>query len=183
MTGCVAGADTRRMRNAASVLLLLAVAGCAGRTPLVAEYTPERRYQLDPGVWLRNGSIKPSEGAAGHVSDLEEGRIVEIIPGGHDILRFDRKDEAVHLRAWVEVDGGRLVSAWMWAREWGGETKWFVGSAGTGTLRVDDRGEDEIEGTMDLSFQGRAESPRGGISGPYVFRLSGDFTAKTEGAR
>lgn len=183
MTGRGGAADTRRMRNAASVLLALALAGCAGRTPLVAEYSPERRYQLDPGTWLRNGSIRPTEGGSGHVSDLEEGRIVEVIPGGHDILRFDRRDETVHLRAWVEVDGGRLVSAWMWAREWGGETKWFVGSAGTGTLSVEEREDDAIEGTMDLTFQGRMESPRGGISGPYVFRLTGDFTAKTEGAR
>lgn len=183
MTGRGAAADTRHMRNTALLLLALALAGCAGHTPLVAEVTPERRYQLESGVLLRNGSIKPSEGAAGHVSDLEEGRIVEIIPGGHDVLRFDRKDETVHLRAWVEVDGGRLVSAWMWAREWGGETKWFVGSAGTGTLRVDGREGNEIEGTMDLTFQGRAESPRGGISGPYVFRLTGDFSAKSEGAR
>lgn len=171
------------MRLLQLALLACALAGCSAPTPLVAEYSPERRFTLGSGDWLKNASLKPSESATGRVSDLEEGRIVEVIPGGHDILRFERKDEQVQLKAWVEIDGGRLVSAWMWAREWGGETKWFVGSAGTGTCRVDERDDEGLEGTLDLTFQGRGESPRAGISGPYVFRLAGDFTVKAPGVR
>jgi hypothetical protein len=48
---------------------------------------------------------------------------------------------------------------------------------------VDDRDDDSLEGSLDLTFQGRSESPRSGISGPYVFRLKGDFTAKAPGTR
>ncbi|MEK7467778.1 MAG: hypothetical protein AAB074_10230 [Planctomycetota bacterium] len=172
------------MRPLSLLLLTAALAGCGGSTPLVAEYSPDRRFTLSTGDWLKNGSLKPTESTAGRIDNLESGRIVDIIAGGHDILRFTRKDDEVQLSAWVEVDAdGRLVSAWMWAREWTSETKWFVGSAGTGTSRVDERDDDTLEGSVDLTFQGRGESPRSGISGPYVFRLKGDFTVKAPGAR
>jgi len=164
--------------------LALLLVGCSGSTPLVAEYSPERRFELSTGDWLKNGSLKPTESSTGRIDDLESGHIVDIIAGGHDILRFRRKDEMVQLAAWVEVDAdGHLISAWMWVREWGTETKWFVGSAGTGTSRVDERDDDSLEGSVDLTFQGRGESPRSGITGPFVFRLKGDFTVKAPGAR
>ncbi|MCE9580894.1 MAG: hypothetical protein K8T20_00100 [Planctomycetes bacterium] len=171
------------MRPLLLALFALAAAGCSDRAPLVAEYGPDRRFNLDSGEWLRDATLQPPGPSQSHISDLEDGRLVAVVPGTHEVLHFARKDEDAQIQAWVELDGTRVVTAWLWAREFNGETAWFVGSAGSGTCRFDGRDPGEVEGTLDVQFEGRRESPRSGIAGPYVYRLKGGFSAKTSAAK
>jgi hypothetical protein len=171
------------MRPLLIALLALAAAGCSTRPDLVAEYGPDRRFVLADGDWFQDATLQAPDASRNHISDLEDGRLVAVVPGTHQVLQFSRRDDEAQIRAWVELDGARVVTAWLWAREFGAETAWFVGSAGAGTCRVDASGGNEIEGALDVQFEGRREGPRSGIAGPYVYRLKGGFGAKREQPR
>ena len=157
--------------------VLLTLAGCSARAPLVADYGPEKRFALVKGDWIRNAKLEKRSGGAGHYSELESGEAAAIVAGDHDVLRFGRDDDDRNIRIWVELDAGKVVTAVLWAREWDGETVWFTGDGGSGTSTVTSSDGGTIEGSIDLRWDGKRETARGGPAGPFVFRLQGDFQA------
>jgi len=161
-----------------AAMLIVAVAGCAAQDPLVASYGPERQYTLKTGRWLRDAALADPPELPGKYSALEGGQLVTVVSGDQDVVVFARKDEGTEIRVWLALRGDEIVDGVMWVREFGGETVWYVGSGPKGTVRVTRREGRDLEGDLNVTFEGRRETPRSGVTGPLVFRAKGAFEAE-----
>lgn len=164
--------------------LLLALCGCADSTRLVAEYAPGRAFTVTESDWVPDAVLLlPAKGP--DLAQLDSGSILSIVAGPHEVVRFAQKadEDDVDILAWIELDGDRLAAAAFWVRDWGGETVWYTSISAEGTVTLDRADEDWLRGTLDLRFKGVRISAREGSSGPFTFRLRGNFRAEAASVR
>ncbi|MBI2923098.1 MAG: hypothetical protein HYY18_18745 [Planctomycetes bacterium] len=168
----------------APAAVLVVLCGCADSTRMVAEYAPGRSFSVTESSWVPGAALRlPNNGP--DMAQLDSGAILSVVSGEHDVVLFARKADTddVEIAAWVELDGDHLAAAAFWVRDWGGETVWYAAISAEGMLSVDRTDEDWLRGTLDLRFKGLRMSAREGSSGPFTFRLRGNFRAESSSPR